>query len=60
MRRNVVLTAAMFMLIGAAIVMSLMWGREVEVVRPRLMLDRYNAFGGTGVSAGSRGAASST
>jgi hypothetical protein len=39
---------------------SLLGRREAGVVRPGLMLDRYNAFGGTGASAGLRSAASST
>jgi hypothetical protein len=39
---------------------DLLGRREVGVVRPRLVLDRYNAFGGAGASAGLRSAASST
>ena len=31
---------------GAFLATSLLRGREVEVVRPKLMLDRYNVFGG--------------
>ncbi|MCC6005478.1 MAG: hypothetical protein LM590_14160 [Thermofilum sp.] len=52
--------AATLIAVTALSAAGLLGRREVEVVRPRLMLDRYNAFGGTGVSTGSRSAASST
>ncbi len=48
MERWVVLAAAMLIVVAIVsfTVARLFSGREVEVVRPRLMLDQYNAFGG--------------
>jgi hypothetical protein len=37
---------ATLIVVAALLVACLLRGCEVEVVRPRLMLDRYNAFGG--------------
>ncbi|MCC6005706.1 MAG: hypothetical protein LM590_15310, partial [Thermofilum sp.] len=38
--------AATLIAVAALSAAGLLVRREVEVVRPRLMLDRYNAFGG--------------
>jgi hypothetical protein len=40
------LAAATLIAVTALSAAGLLEGREVGVVRPRLMLDRYNAFGG--------------
>ncbi|MCC6004648.1 MAG: hypothetical protein LM590_09930, partial [Thermofilum sp.] len=42
----VLLVAATLIAVAALSAVGLLVRREVEVVRPRLMLDRYNAFGG--------------